>query len=115
MDLLKTQRTPEEVQKIAHFLIRYKHILSDGTLDYLNNPTPMTCDITTTEQNPRIVSTNRPVSPEDREEFTKQISSRLDEGVIEGSHAPWSSNAFLVRKDGKIRMAIDYRQLNKVL
>ena len=34
--------------------------------------------------------------------------------MIEPSRAPWCSNALLVRKDGKIRMVIDYRALNKV-
>jgi len=42
LDLLKTQRSKEEVEKIARFLVQYKHILSDGTLDYSQNPAPHT-------------------------------------------------------------------------
>ena len=41
-------------------------------------------------------------------------SKALEQGIIEPSHAPWSSNAVLVKKDGKTRMVIDYRSLNKV-
>ena len=36
------------------------------------------------------------------------------EYVWKPSKAPWCSNTVFVRKDGKTRMAIDYRQLNKV-
>jgi len=117
LQLLRKQRSKKEVAKIARFLIKHKNVLSNGTLDYLNNPDVthnMTCDIKTTTDNPRIVSCNRAVSPEDRMEFVKQVEGLLKQGVVEQSKAPWSSNAVLVRKDGKIRMAIDYRQLNKV-
>ena len=47
-------------------------------------------------------------------EFARVIAQKVNEGVIEPSCAPWCSNALLVRKDGKIRMVIDYRALNKV-
>jgi len=116
LDALKTQRSKHEVIQIAKFLIDYRHVLSDGTLDYWHNPPPThgtACDIKTTQENPRIVSSNRPFSPDDRAEFNKQVTDRLKEGVIEPS-PPWCSNAVLMRKDGKIRMAIDYRQLNKI-
>ena len=43
-----------------------------------------------------------------------EIAKKAKEGVIEPSRAPWCSNALLVRKDGKIRMVIDSRALNKV-
>src|SRR3954466_15025084 len=64
--------------------------------------------------NPRVLSSNRPMSPEDRKEMTAMVEKELQQGTIESSCAPWSSNAVLVRKDGKLRMAIDYRQLNSV-
>ena len=42
------------------------------------------------------------------------VDKGVREGVIEPSSAPWCSNAILIRKDGKVRMVIDYRQLHKV-
>ena len=37
----------------------------------------------------------------------------LDSGVIRPSHSPWSSNVVLVKKkDGTLRLSIDFRQLN---
>ncbi|KAL2460949.1 orf y [Abeliophyllum distichum] len=58
-------------------------------------------------------------SPKDREEFAVQIKELLDLQVIEPSKSPFSSPAFMVRKEaekrrGKARMVIDYSQLNKV-
>lgn len=47
-----------------------------------------------------------------------EIRSHLEQlaasGIIRPSHSPWASNVVLVRKqDGKLRMCVDYRQLNK--
>ncbi|KAL2497125.1 orf y [Abeliophyllum distichum] len=58
-------------------------------------------------------------SPKDIEEFAVQIKELLDLHVIEPSKSPFSSPAFMVRKEaekrrGKARMVIDYFQLNKV-
>ncbi|KAL2497820.1 orf y [Abeliophyllum distichum] len=58
-------------------------------------------------------------SPSDREEFSIQIKELLDLKVIEPSKSPFSSPAFMVRKEakkrrGKARMVINYSQLNKV-
>ena len=114
---LKKQRTPEEVEKLARVLVKYKHLLSDGTLDFRTNPTvkhSTTCTIRTTEENPKIVARGQRCNPEEAQEFTKQINQKIREGVIEPSCAPWCSNALIIRKDGKIRMVIDYRSLNKV-
>ena len=39
----------------------------------------------------------------------------LDNRVCRPSHSPWSASIVLVKeKDGSLRFAIDYRQLNKI-
>jgi hypothetical protein len=114
---MKEQRSPQDVEKLCKFLAEYRDLLSDGTLDYKTDPTPKhttTCEILTNLENPKIVSTHRHNSPEDQESSKKLIQQKLLEGVIEKSSAPWSSNSVLVKKDGKLRMVIDYRSLNKV-
>jgi hypothetical protein len=35
-------------------------------------------------------------------------------GVIEESDSPWSSLVVLVRKNGDLRLCVDYRQINDV-
>ena len=114
---LIAERTPEEVAKLKHILWKYRHILSNGELDFKSQPKPPhsnTCRIDTTIADPVIQSANRSASPEDRDLFKKITEQKIEEGVIEKSYAPWSSNALIVKKDGKLRMVIDYRSLNKI-
>ena len=114
---LKEQRSPAEVEALARVLIDYKHLLSDGSLDFKQNPKvrhDTTAAITTTEHNPRIFARSRGCNPDEAQEFKKVIDQKIAEGVVEPSKAPWCSNALLVRKDGKLRMVIDYRTLNKI-
>ena len=74
-----------------------------------------TCAIRTTVENPRLMSYNTSISPEERKEQAKIVDDYLKQGIIEPSNAPWSSNSLLVRKsDGKMRLVIDFRNLNKV-
>ncbi|KAL2525581.1 Reverse transcriptase domain-containing protein [Abeliophyllum distichum] len=71
------------------------------------------------EHKDRIIRTKAMAySPSDREEFSIQIKELLDLKVIKPSKSPFSSPAFMVRKEaekrrGKARTVIDYSQLNK--
>jgi hypothetical protein len=106
----KEQRDKHEVEALARVLVEFKHLLSDGSLDFKSNPEvrhSRTATITTTEPNPRIYSRAHGCNPEEAQEFKKVIEQKVKEGVIEPSKAQWCSNALLVRKDGKIRMVID--------
>ena len=48
-------------------------------------------------------------------EFRKEIEQLLSLGIIEPSHSAWSSSPLPVRKkDGGIRIVVDFRKLNKV-
>jgi exodeoxyribonuclease III len=114
---LKQERSEEEVKKLMKVIWEYRDLLSDGKLDFGTDDNPKhstVCKIITTVPDPQIQSTNRSMAPGDRELHKKQIEDRLKEGVIEPSCAPWSSNSLLVKKDGKVRMVIDYRALNKL-
>ena len=91
--------------------------MSNGELDYTirkTEPHSTTCQIQTTIADPVLQSANRSASPQDRDIHKKMIEQKLAEGVIEKSFAPWSSNSLIVKKDGKLRMVIDYRALNKI-
>ena len=47
-------------------------------------------------------------------EVEQQLATMLQQGVIEVSSSPWMAPAvFVSKKNGKIRMCVDYRELNK--
>ena len=48
-------------------------------------------------------------------ELKKQLDQMLQKGYIRPSTSPWGSPAIIVdKKDGSLRMCVDYRQLNDV-
>ena len=55
-----------------------------------------------------------PSSPAKREIIDKQMDKWIQLGVIEPSKSPWAVPAFIVYRNGKPRMVVDYRKLNEV-
>nr|KAG5692917.1 hypothetical protein BaRGS_031421 [Batillaria attramentaria]KAG5699313.1 hypothetical protein BaRGS_004250 [Batillaria attramentaria] len=57
---------------------------------------------------------HRRIPPAMIDEVRSHLQQLLASGVIRRSHSPWASNIVLVRrKDGRIRMCTDFRQLNQ--
>ncbi|KAH0746170.1 hypothetical protein KY285_007827 [Solanum tuberosum] len=54
------------------------------------------------------------MAPAELKELKDQLKDLLDKGFIRPTASPWGALVFFVRKkDGSLRMCIDYRQLNK--
>jgi hypothetical protein len=67
---------------------------------------------------PGAVPQFRPIyrlSPVEFEELRKHIATLLEQGFIEPSNSPWGAPIlFVAKKDGSLRLCVDYRALNKV-
>ncbi|VDP62983.1 unnamed protein product [Heligmosomoides polygyrus] len=67
-----------------------------------------------TGDSPPIRQKTRPVPMGARKEFKAIIQSLLERGIIARSNSEWASPVVLVRKkDGPLRLCIDYRAVNK--
>ena len=55
------------------------------------------------------------MAPGKLKELKAQLKDLLDKGFTGPSISPWGSLVFFVKKkDGSLRMCIDYRKLNKI-
>ena len=55
------------------------------------------------------------MAPAELKELKEQLRDLLEKGFIRPNMSPWGAPVLFVRKkDGSLRMCIDYRQLNKV-
>jgi hypothetical protein len=55
------------------------------------------------------------INPQELEELKKQLADMLSKGLIRPSASPWGSHVLFVdKRDGTIRLCLDYRKLNEV-
>ncbi|XP_029941466.1 uncharacterized protein LOC115383427 [Salarias fasciatus] len=101
----------DEQGKVRSLLQRYESVFSahDGDLgctDLITHDIPLLDDIPVRQRYRRI-------PPSEYEVVKEHINQLLDAQVIRESNSPYGSPIVLVKKkDGSLRMCVDYRQLN---
>ena len=94
------------------FIRRFSQIFSTGDAD-LGHSTMVRHRIELDNDIP-FKQRHRRIPPSMYDEITSHLKDLLSAGVIRQSHSPWTSNVVLVkRKDGRLRICIDYRELNR--
>ena len=107
------QLSTEVAQQLKELLIRNIDVFAKNDND-LGRTSLVQHDIITNDAAP-IRQPPRRIPIGQQEEFDKEIASMLEKGGIEPGQSPWASPVVLVRKkDGSLRICIDYRKLNQV-
>ena len=104
--------TSDELIRGKNLIQRYNDIFSKSDTD-IGYTSLVKHRIDLTDETP-FKQRHRRIPPSMLEEVRNHLQQLLSAGIIRRSHSPWSSNVVLVRKkDGKLRMCVDYRQLNQ--
>ena len=93
------------------FLSTWRNVFSLSN-EELGHTDVVTHKIRLTDDTP-FKETTRRIPPGMFDEVREHLQDMLDSGIIRKSQSPWSSNIVCVRKkDGSLRLCIDYRKLN---
>ena len=111
IDLDTSCLNPEQKKEVCQFLTKWRDVFSLSAKD-LGHTDVVTHKINLTDNTPFKERTRR-IPPGMYEEVKQHLQEMLDAGVIRESSSPWSSNIVCARKkDGSLRLCIDYRKLN---
>lgn len=106
------ETTPQEWQQ--HFtrrLNQFQEVFIQNDFD-LGRTSEVLHDVEL-QPGPFVRERPRPIPPADFEEAKKHIQELLDAKIISPSSSPYASPIVLVRKkNGKLRMCVDYRKIN---
>ena len=103
--------TNDELKSIKELLKNHEDIFSTGETD-IGHCTFFKHEINLTDDRP-FKQRHRRIPPAMIDEVRAHIEQLASSGIIRPSHSPFASNVVLVRKkDNKLRMCVDYRQLN---
>ena len=96
---------------VSSFLTKNSDVFAKNDQD-LGSTNIVKHDINTGTEPPIKHQPRRFPKPQEQE-IEKQVNELLEQGLIKPGNGPWSSPIVLVKKkDGSVRMCVDYRKLN---
>jgi len=108
---LEESASAEELKVVKQMIAKWKNIFSSSSTD-LGKTSVLKHRIDLLDDTP-VKERARRINPNLLEELRQHIQELHSMGVIEESVSPWSSPIVVVRKkNGDIRMCVDYRKLN---
>lgn len=103
---------PDHLPSMEQLLQKWNSVFSHGPLD-LGCTDVVKHRIELEDETP-FKERSRPIPPNMFQEVKQHIQQLLDIDVLRPSSSPWSSNVVLVKKkDGSLRLCVDFRRLNK--
>jgi hypothetical protein len=104
--------TADQVTMVKRVLIRHERLFCQKEKTVPKGVEPY---VIKTTRNPKSQGT-RPINPNQRTSLNELTGAQRDKKIIEPSDSWFSSPVILVpKKGGKLRFAIDYRELNKCI
>ncbi|RLA50334.1 MAG: hypothetical protein DRQ98_12975, partial [Gammaproteobacteria bacterium] len=105
--------TPEQTEQVWALVDKYSDAFAT-TPEELGSTDLLQHDIQVKDATRPIAQRNRQLPHSVRGEIVNKIKELLDQGIIQESCSDWASPIVPVRKkNGEIRMCIDYRRLNE--
>ena len=108
-----TSLSAQQKSSLISFLLRFPDVISHGDHD-VGTATSVRHHIELTDPRPVALPVRR-LSPQILKEVNQACQELEENNIIRTSDSPFSAPIVPIRKpDGKLRLCIDYRQLNKV-
>lgn len=112
-EIMQSDLTDEQFQDGKDLINAYTDIFSRGD-DDVGHTDRVQHRIDLTDERP-FKQRYRRIPPAMYDEVKSHLRQLMSNGIIRPSHSPYASNVVLVKKkDGSLRLCVDYRQLNNI-